>query len=122
MKRFIDHLFVAMLMACLFIFRTVAANETELTVLNPMGQPPVVTRVAMAPRLDTLDGKTIYIVDIGFTDTHQLLTEMQDLLGARYPDTKWEIRTKIGPYYQNDPDLWAEIKEKGDGMIIGVGH
>ena len=40
----------------------------------------------MAPRLDNLDGKTIYIVDIGFTDTHQFFTEMQKLLGERYPE------------------------------------
>jgi len=76
----------------------------------------------MAPRLSGLDGKTIYIVDIGFTDTHQLLTEMQKLLSERYPGTTWIVRNKIGTYFENDPKLWAEIKEKGSGMIMGVGH
>lgn len=76
----------------------------------------------MAPRLSTLEGKTIYIVDIGFTDTHQLLTEMAKLLGEKYPKTNWIVRDKIGTYFDDDPKLWAEIKEKGGGMIIGVGH
>lgn len=76
----------------------------------------------MAPRIDNLDGKTIYIVDIGFTDTHQFFTEMQKLLSARYPKTKWTVRTKIGTYFDDDPKLWSEIKEKGHGMIMGVGH
>jgi hypothetical protein len=76
----------------------------------------------MAPRIKDLTGKTIYIVDIGFTDTHQLFTEMQKLLQAKYPQTTWVVRTKIGTYFENDPDLWNEIKEKGSGMIMGVGH
>lgn len=100
----------------------VTAAEKKLTVLNPLGQPPAIARVPMAPRIDSLEGKTIYIVDIGFTDTHQLFTELQSLLKERFPDTTWIVRTKIGTYFQNDPKLWAEIKAKGHGMIIGVGH
>ncbi len=98
------------------------ADESKITVLNPMGQPPAITKVPMAPRPTTLEGKTVYIVDIGFTDTHQLLTEMQKLLAAKYPKTTWIVRNKIGTYFDDDPNLWAEIKEKGAGMIIGVGH
>lgn len=98
------------------------SKEPKITVLNPLGKPPVITRVPMAPRISALEGKTIYIVDIGFTDTHQFFTEMQKLLGERYPKTTWVVRTKIGTYFEDDPKLWAEIKEKGHGMIMGVGH
>jgi hypothetical protein len=100
----------------------VLADDAKVAVLNPLGQPPPIARVPMAPRLDSLDGKTVYIVDIGFTDTHQFFTEMQKLLGERYPKTKWEVRTKTGTYFDDDPKLWAEIKEKGHAMIMGVGH
>ena len=98
------------------------SQERKITVLNPMGQPPPIARVPMAPRFTTLEGKTIYIVDIGFTDTHQLFTEMQKLLSEQYPKTTFIVRTKIGTYFEDDPKLWAEIKEKGGGMIMGVGH
>jgi hypothetical protein len=98
------------------------AQEPKITVLNPLGQPPVITRVPMAPRISDLEGKTIYIVDIGFTDTHQFFTEMQKLLSAKYPKTTWIVRTKIGTYFEDDQKLWAEIKGKGHGMIMGVGH
>ena len=37
-----------------------------ITVLNPLGQPPPVELIPMAPRLDTLEGKTVYLVDQGF--------------------------------------------------------
>ena len=100
----------------------VSAAENKLTVLNPLGQPPAIAKVPMAPRLDSLGGKTIYIVDIGFTDTHQLFTEMADLLSERFPDATFVVRLKIGTYFTDDPKLWAEIREKGDGMIVGVGH
>ena len=98
------------------------AQAQQITVLNPLGQPPAIVRVPMAPRISNLEGKTIYIVDIGFTDTHQLFTEMQKLLSEKYPQTTWIVRTKIGTYFDDDPKLWAEIKEKGHGMIMGVGH
>jgi len=98
------------------------AQEPKVTVLNPLGQPPAIERVPMAPRISDLRGKTIYIVDIGFSGTHQLLTELQDLLKERYPDTKWLLTNKIGTYFNDDPKLWAEIKEKGHAMIMGVGH
>jgi hypothetical protein len=98
------------------------AQESKITVLNPLGQPPPIARVPMADRPDSLEGKTIYIVDIGFTDTDQFLTEMQKLLTERYPKTTWIVRMKIGTYFEDDPDLWAEIKDKGHGMIMGIGH
>jgi hypothetical protein len=104
------------------LFGLSQAEESKITVLNPMGQPPPIARIPMAPRLNNLDGKTIYIVDVGFADTHQLFTEMQKLLAKRYPKTTFVVRKKIGTYFQDDPKLWAEIKAKGNGMIMGVGH
>jgi hypothetical protein len=114
-------LFISILVASL-LCSVLQAQEPQITVFNPLGQPPAIARVPMAPRIDNLDGKTIYIVDIGFTDTHQFFTEMQKLLSAKYPKTTFEVRIKAGTYFDDDPRLWAEIKEKGHGMIMGVGH
>ncbi len=113
---------VAVFLAVPLLFGLAQGQEPKITVLNPLGQPPAIARVPMAPRLSSLDGKTIYIVDIGFTDTHQFFTEMQKLLSDKYPKTTWIVRTKIGTYFEDDPKLWAEIKEKGHGMIMGIGH
>ena len=115
-------LFLAPLLAIILFSGTLPAQESKLTVLNPLGQPPPIDKIPMAPRIDNLEGKTIYIVDINFTDTHQLFTEMQKLLSEKYPKTKWEVRIKAGNYGDDDPKLWAEIKEKGHAMIMGVGH
>jgi hypothetical protein len=94
----------------------------KITVFNPQGIAPPIHLIPMAPRLDTLDGKTIYIVDVNFPRTHQFFEEMQKLLAAKYPKTTWVLRTKIGTYFNNDPELWGEIKEKGNGVIIGIGQ
>ena len=122
MKRKIWLRIAALLLAAPSLSGISQTQEPEITVLNPLGQPPAIVRVPMAPRIDNLEGKTIYIVDIGFTDTHQFFTEMQKLLQEKYPQTTWIVRTKIGTYFDDDPDLWNEIKEKGNGMIMGVGH
>ena len=41
----------------------------KITVLNPRGTPPTVELIPLAPRLESLTGKTIYIVDVNFPDT-----------------------------------------------------
>ncbi len=122
MKKRIYGSLATVFIAVPLLFGLAQGQEPKITVLNPLGQPPAIARVPMAPRLTSLEGKTIYIVDIGFTDTHQFFTEMQKLLSERYPKTTWIVRTKIGTYFEDDPKLWAEIKEKGNGMIMGVGH
>ena len=46
-----------------------------ITVLSPMGTPPPIKLKPMAPRLNTLEGKTIYVVDQGYLGTDNLLFE-----------------------------------------------
>lgn len=92
------------------------------TVINPRGQLPAMQQMPMARRLDSLDGKTIYILDVRWPYTHQFTEEMCNLLSERYPDSKFIIREKVGSYMEDDPKLWAEIQEKGDAAIVAVGH
>ena len=97
-------------------------TSEKITVLRPQGKASPIQFVPMAPRLGTLEGKTIYIVDMNFPRTHQFWEEMQQMLSKRHPEATWIVKTKIGTYFHNDPDLWAEIKKKGDGVIIGIGQ
>jgi hypothetical protein len=90
----------------------------NIEVLNPQGTPAPIQLVPLAPRLDTLEGKTIYMVHINWGPMGQALAELQRILTDRYPKTKWILKVKEGGRFQNDPKLWAEIKEKGDGAII----
>lgn len=112
------------LMVSMLAAHALYADEAKITVLNPVGYSPPIRRVPMAPRLDAhaLIGKTIYIVDVKFPLTEPFLMEMQKVLKDKYPQTNWVLRDKKGTYFDDDPALWAEIKEKGGGAIMGIGH
>ena len=92
------------------------------TVLNPQGHRAPIQRTHLTPRLDSLDGKTIYIVDMRWPYTEQFTIELRDILARRYPEAGFIRKEKAGPYGEADSELWEEIKNKGDGMIISTGH
>ena len=91
-------------------------------VLNPMGYPPQIEPASMAPRPERLTGKTVYLVDARFDDSDRFLQQMQHWFEEHMPDTQTVFVSKTGVYTEEDWDLWAEIKKKGDAMIMGVGH
>ena len=97
-------------------------TKGNITVVDPRGQPPTRLESPMAPRLDNINGKTVYIVDVNWPYTHQFSEELYEVFSARYPDTRFEIRDKAGTYMVDDPELWKEIEEKGDAVIMTVGH
>jgi hypothetical protein len=98
------------------------AEEARITVLNPLGQPPPLKLLQMAPRLDKIEGKTIYIVDVRYPETQPFFDEIVKMLSGTSPKTKWVLKKKIGSYFEDDPKLWDEIKAKGNGMVIAIGH
>jgi hypothetical protein len=102
-----------------------AANSYDaelIQILNPRGIPPLINLIPLAPRLDTLDGKTIYIIDVNFQLTEPFYEAIKELLFERYPKVNWIVKNKVGSFYDDDPALWDEIKEKGHGAIVGPGH
>jgi len=96
--------------------------DRRVTVLGPQGRPPSIPLIPMAPRPDRLAGKTVYFVDVRFMNGDVLLKEMQKVFAERYPEVKTEFRQKRGGYTEDDPKLWAEIKEKGGVMVMAIGH
>jgi len=96
--------------------------EPKLTVPSPLGIPPAIRLLAMAPRPNSLDGKTIYIVDDGFVGGDVLLKEMAAWFMRNMPNVNAVYKRKAGGFPDEDPALWAEIKAKGDAVIMGVGH
>jgi hypothetical protein len=104
--------------------RNAAASKGKLvTVLNPAVTEKLAERMPLACRLDTLEGKTIYLVDMnyeGFGRT-AVLYEMQAWFAKNMPGVKTIIKLKSGSYIADDPALWKEIADnKADGVIIGV--
>jgi hypothetical protein len=102
--------------------RAANAEDPILTVLNPLGTPPPIKLKAMAPRLDTIKGKTIYIVNDGYPGSGILLGELTAVMTEKYPDTKFIYRDKPGGMGREDAALWDEMGQKADAMIIALGH
>ena len=94
----------------------------RIETLNPKGNPPAIQLVPMAPRLDTLDGKTIYLVWDGFAGGDRFLNQIAAWFAKNKPSVKTVYREKAGGMVADDPALWAEIKAKGNAMIMAYGH
>jgi hypothetical protein len=108
------------------------ATLLRSAVLNPEGYRTI--RVAsqekdgrsqspssLAPRLDGVLGKTIYLVDTGFGGSGRFLDQVQGWFTEHMPSVKTVRRRKTGNIFRDDTrDLWVEIKEKGQAAILGV--
>jgi hypothetical protein len=94
----------------------------KLTVLNPTGYPPQVKHVPLAPRISSLDGKTVYLVDARFDDSDIFLKQMQAWFAEHMPSVKTVFKPMSSVYTKDDPATWEEIKAKGDAAIVACGH
>jgi hypothetical protein len=95
----------------------------------PPGFPPAMVAdfqfepasVRLAKRLDTLEYKTVYLVDIGFGGGYAFMQEVAHWFNDHMPSVTTIVRRKPGHVFaDNDTGLWEEIKAKGDACVIGV--
>jgi hypothetical protein len=100
-----------------------AAAKPLITVLNPAIQSQMVDRLPLSPRLNTLEGKTLYLVDInwgGPEAAYSVFEEMQAWFAQNIPSLKVIIKRKYGSYTNDDPALWKEIAKNGNAALIGI--
>jgi hypothetical protein len=94
-------------------------------VLDPYRQPTqklsAMKGQSMAPRLDTLDGRVVYLVETGFNGAKDFMDQVAEWFAREMPAVKIASRSTHGSMFTDDPALWTEIAEKGDAAIIGVG-
>ncbi len=102
---------------------TKASSGPKMSVMNPAATNAMVPRLPLAPRLNTLEGKTIYMVDIGWGGPeagYDVLQVISKQLAQKAPTIKTVVMRKKGSYMTDDPDLWKEIKTKGHAAILGL--
>jgi hypothetical protein len=113
----------AILIILLIAVYSTAYSSEKLRVLNPTPPNRMVDRVPLTPRLDTLEGKTIFLVDIGWGGKDaapSIYEEMKAWFAQNMPSVKVEIRGIKGFYMQDQPELLKEISEKGDAAMFGI--
>ena len=82
--------------------------------LNPVGIRNSVDTFPLAPRLDTLEGKEIWLSICGEPD---ITIPLEKKLKMDYPDVNWRIKKT---YVTNPIPLSGEEMKTCDGLIQGV--
>jgi hypothetical protein len=102
------------------------SNE-PLSVMSPEGQRistvgSTSPSPSMAKRLDTLENKTVYLVDNGFGGSYKFMQQLQKWFNEHMPSVTTIRKRKTGNVFMDDTtDLWDEIKAKGHAVVLGVG-
>ena len=92
----------------------------RIKVLNPEGYPPKVSARGMAQALDSLEGKKLFLVDVGFANSDNFMTQLHGWFVDHRPTIATEI-VRWRDQHVPDPELCERIRAEGDAAIIGVG-
>jgi len=114
---------VVLMILLIAVCSTAYSSEEKMRVLDPTSPNRMVDRVPLTPRLDTLEGKTLFLVDIGWGGKDaapSIYEEMKAWFARNMPSVKVEVRQIKGSYMQDQPELWKEIKEKGHAAMVGI--
>ena len=105
-------------------------NQNDLAVLSPLGLPAI-RNEGIAPRLDTLEGKTVGEVYNHHFKGDQMFALYRQLLRQRYPSVRIIPYTELpASYVGGDPatqrriarEVAAQAKAMGiDALIAGNG-
>lgn len=91
-----------------------------VTVHDPRGFPPQIAAKPLAPRLESLDGKRVFLVDCLFDNSDVFMGELERWFGEQLPAVRTTI-VRPRESWADDPDLRATIAADGDAAILGVG-
>ena len=90
------------------------AEKEVYKCLNPVGMQEPVDTFPLAPRLNTLDGKEIYLSISGEPD---ITIPLEKKLKMDYPNVNWKIKKT---YTTGPVPLSDEERKTCDGLIQGV--
>ncbi len=91
-----------------------AAKSKVYKCLNPVGTQEPVEQSALAPRLKSLDGKTIHLSICGEPD---ITIPLEKRLKGDFPDVNWTVKKT----YNIVPiPLTEEERKTTDAVILGV--
>ncbi len=94
-----------------------SSEDKTYRALNPQGDFQPVETVSLAARLDTLNGKTIYIIQ-GEADP-VIMPALAEALPRDYPNTTWVYYKPVSSFGDTRPD--DTTKAEADAVIRGIG-
>jgi len=97
------------------------ANPSAVGRTPPGAAAPAPPKAVFAKRLDTLENKTVYLVDTGFGGSYQFMMQLQKWFKENMPSVTTVRKRKPGNVFMDDNDsLWEEVKAKGNAVVLGV--
>ncbi len=94
--------------------------SSAMTVHDPRGYPPKVVGKRLAPRLEGLDGKILYLVDCLFDNSEPFMEQMRSWFAEHLPAVTTRI-IKPRESWVDDPHMRAIIAADGNAAVLGVG-
>lgn len=91
-----------------------------ITVHDPRGYPPTVSAKRLAPRLRSLEGKTLHLVDCLFDNSELFMQQLQAWFAQHLPSVKTEI-VKPRESWVDDPVMRAKVVREADAAVFAVG-
>jgi hypothetical protein len=92
----------------------------KIKVHDPRGFAPMVTGKTLAPRLQSLDGKVVYLVDCLFDNSEIFMDQLQQWFAENMPSVDARM-IKPRASWVDDPDMRSKIEADGNAAILGVG-
>ena len=94
-------------------------NSTEIVIVDPAAEDAV-CQLALAPRITTLLGSHVLLIDNAKRMADEMLREIGSLLESRYGVAKLSCYRKRSASFETPPEILAEITSKADAVIHGV--
>ena len=95
-----------------------------MTVMNPAIAGKLATRVPLAPPLDTLQGKRIYMINLSWEGpdaANYLYQAMTEWFDKNYSGVKTVVKVTAEGMFGSDPSMVKDIMaSKADAAIVGV--
>ena len=91
-----------------------------ITVHDPSGYAPKVAGKRLAPRLRSLDGKVVYLIDCLFDNSAVFMAQLQGWFAANLPAVETRI-IRPRESWVDDAEMRAKIASEGSAAILGVG-
>jgi hypothetical protein len=92
----------------------------KITVYDPRGYPPKVIGKRLANRLQSLDGKLVYLVDCLFDNSDAFIEQLRQWFAEHLPAVDTRV-IKPRESWADDADMRGQIAADGDAAILGVG-
>jgi hypothetical protein len=122
MSKYLNWFFALVLCAASLGFAGAVEATTTLEVMNPRGEIPPPPTVGITPRVKSLDGKKIVLVDNGKFGADNFLNVVAAMLKQKYPSATIVMYPKPAAQTITDMPKWyPTVKQQGDLFIFGVG-